>query len=184
MSNWLLFVASFSFSLFCISFFRIHLYLHFNLGLAPVGLVHHPHMVIDCAGKCEFPCWKISCSRIPTKTHIPLLESPQIYSAHRYRSGLHLWVSLFRGGWHCSASIHALARSSWHWRILAGETWALARNRTRLCSSRLRVLSQAGACTETLIVAEINGWLFCFLYSPSKNVFALLLYENVLNGRH
>ncbi|QHO37839.1 metal tolerance protein 11 isoform X3 [Arachis hypogaea] len=46
------------------------------------GFVHYPHMVIDSAGKREFPGWKISCSRVSSETNIPLLEPPQGRAAH------------------------------------------------------------------------------------------------------
>ena len=58
------------------------------------GFVHYSYMVIDSVGKCEFPCWKISCARVSSETYIPLLEPPQGCEAHRHRAGIHIWASL------------------------------------------------------------------------------------------
>lgn len=152
--------------------------LTYYFGLAAAGFVHHPYMVNDSVGKCEFPCGKISYSRISTETYVPLLESPQGHKTYWYGQGLHLWVALLCGGWHSIAGRHAFARGAWHWGILAGKAWAPARDWACLCTSGLRVLAQTWACSNTLLVQKSKSdaisiiLLFHALFFPTLHVIA------------
>lgn len=47
-----------------------------NFCFGAAGLVHDPHMDVNSVRKCKLSGWKISCPRISTETHIPLLEPP------------------------------------------------------------------------------------------------------------
>lgn len=122
------------------------LYFFVMLCCPAVGFIYHSYMVTNCPGECELPSWKVGITRILAETHIPLLEPPQSHKAYWYSSGIHIWVSLLCWGGHRFACWHAPAGSTWYWRSLAGETWAVARDRASIRSSGLRVQSQTWAC--------------------------------------